>query len=311
MNCSYTVVTFEEQFHGLAVVSWYPFVLGGDVDPHQKLKAQVYDGIIVMDQFGMIDGNLQDTTGDKVPWQTLLGSLLYQVYLRTGFKCVGICMEYAVFDETDFNMWSYGFMMYWISDYFHPPRFMLWVSQGNDVQDLYDPIKGDPIEDRFFRRSVAIGQDVLTLLAAAKRFCPEQRMVLGLHSGITVDWYMDARMCAAYDRCWEDVVDVVSSPWKYTGKAPGCWSLLDQWPGDGIASLGRDTFPCIRGAGLFDGIYLEVGGRASFESFWMLCDGFTVLTKWGMTPANSSMRSRFANHWYHGTPWWKMPISKL
>ena len=315
MNCSYTAVTFDEQSSGVALVSWYRFGLGGDVDPFKKLKAQVYDGIIVMDQFGMIEGNMKFKSMDvNVPWQSMLGTLLYEVYLRTGLKCVAICMEHAVFDETDHNIWSYGYMMHWMSYYFYPPRFMLWVSQGNDVYPLLDPPESFYPEDRIRSKASVISQQVSTLLTAARSFCAEQRMVFGFDSEtLELYRYKDGSMCAAYDTCCEAVTHQVRTLARRPSRTVyHSWSLFAKRPGvDSILSDWEHTFPCISGARLFNGIHFEDGGRVSYQSFSILCKAFTVLTKWGMTPANSSILYRLTNHWNHGTPFWKLRISKL
>ena len=131
--------------------------------------------------------------------------------------------------------------------YFAAPRFVVWISMGNDLYPLgYDHIRQSYLYERTTK-----------LLNMASRWAPENRMVFGGSS--TVWGYVDKfspSVCSFYDTKCIMVREYLRT---------------------------RGQHSCITGASIFKGMVLKGRiGHVSFESMPILIEGFRILTRWGM-----------------------------
>ena len=212
----------------------------------QPLCERHYDGIFVADSFAKLRG--------PRPWYYYLAIILFEVWKSTGMMCAAVVLAGACFDQG-----SYFDMLKVIIANFQKPRFMVWISMGNDLYPLSWRAPGGTIEDKH------LYEEVIRLLRFASKWVPEQRFVFGGSSSLWAypETY-SASLCIAYDAY--------------------CNMLTRQ-----VQEWG--PFPCITGSRLFEGVRTaDRIGHVNAYSLDIVIEGFRVLTKWGM--AGSTPRSR-------------------
>jgi len=204
-----------------------------------ELSARRYDGIIVMDSFGIIRGNRH--------WTQYIAEILYVVYQKTNMHCLAV-----VCGGASFGKGSYIDMLSVICNVFKKPEVMVWISMGNDVYPVQDPISDIS--------SLCLSiQDFMKL---AHDWVPEQRLVFGCSSS-TWGWHahFNATVCHLYDqRC-----AIVSR------------------------AIMNNGFSSITGSGIFEGVILtDRIGHVHADSMPVLSSGFHTLVKWGMAKGSTS-----------------------
>ena len=157
----------------------------------RELRRQEYDGIFVLDSFGMVAG--------RRPWEVYMAEILFEVYQATGMKCLAVVMAKASLPEG-----SYLRMLEVIQRNFQQPRFMVWVAMGLDFDVVTLP-------------KWLLYEKATRLLDRAAKFAPEQRMVFGGSSGI---WQHRGRVpeakCISYDLMCIKVKEHVRMQTKYS-----------------------------------------------------------------------------------------------
>ena len=157
----------------------------------RELRRQEYDGMFVLDSFGMVSGPRS--------WEVYMAEILFEVYQATGMKCLAVVMAKASLPEG-----SYLRMLEVIQRNFQQPRFMVWVAMGPDFDIGMCP-------------EWLLYQNATQLLDRAARFAPEQRMVFGGSSGI---WQHRGRVseakCISYDLMCIKVKEHVRMQTKYS-----------------------------------------------------------------------------------------------
>ena len=193
-----------------------------------------YDGIFVMDSFAIIEG--------PKAWEEYVAEILFQVWKATNMKCLAV-----VSGGASFGKFSYEQMFATIRRNFAAPRFVVWISMGNDLYPL--DIEHIP-QSHLYERTTK-------LLNMASRWAPENRMVFGGSS--TVWGYVDKfspSVCSFYDTKCIMVREYLRT---------------------------RGEHSCITGALIFQGMVLKDRiGHVSAESMPILIEGFRILTRWGM-----------------------------
>jgi len=204
-----------------------------------ELSTRRYDGIIVMDSFGHIRGIRN--------WTQYIAEILYVLYQNTNMHCLAV-----VCGGASFGKGSYLDMLTVIRNVFKKPEFMVWISMGNDVYPVQDPINDIS--------SLCLSiQDFMKL---AHDWVPEQRLVFGCSSS-TWGWHahFSATVCHLYDqRC-----AIVSR------------------------AIMNSGFSSITGSGIFEGVILtDRIGHVHADSMPVLSSGFHTLVKWGMAKGSTS-----------------------
>ena len=209
-----------------------------------------YDGIFVMDSFGIIKG--------PKAWEEYVAEILFQVWKATNMKCLAVVSGGASFGKS-----SYEQMLGSMRRNFAPPRFVVWISMGNDLYPLgYDHIRQSYLYERTTK-----------LLNMASRWAPENRMVFGGSS--TVWGYVDKfspSVCSFYDTKCIMVREYLRT---------------------------RGEHSCITGASIFQGMVLKDRiGHVSAESMPILIEGFRILTRWGMAQSPARFLTFWPARWY-------------
>ena len=193
-----------------------------------------YDGIFVVDSFFMLGGHWN--------WQQHVGTMLLELYWSTGWRCLAVVIPGAAF------LWgSYLRAIQVLCNIVASPRFMVWISMGNDV---YPPLS--------HRGNVySIVFEISKVMRVASRYCSHQRLVYG---GSSSTWQYQQRYrqhsCFVYDNEVREIIDRVHDS-------------------GGVR--------CITGASLFEGLQLiDCIGHVSPLSLPIVANGIIVLGKWAM-----------------------------
>ena len=217
-------------------------------------------GIIVVDSF--VQG--------AEHWTVYMQDVLQAVYERTGHKCILVACGGLAFYNTLEPKKTYKRVLRDIMECCGAPRFMVWVSMGNDI---YPPRSDMRYQERGLL--LAIG----SLLTQAYSYCTQHCILYGGSSEV---WqygkHFDSEACAEYDRVCGAVCKYLQYYAAESKAMPGRYLRLDAMTG---ADLLQGVEPV---ATLVPRI-----GQISADSMPILRDFFTELVRWGMS---GSVRSR-------------------
>lgn len=200
--------------------------------PIKDCHPDSFDGIFVMDSFGKIRG--------PAPWYVYVAKILLAVWRATGMKCLALVLPGA-----SFTHYSYWYMLKVLTTTVLPPRFVVWISTGND---LYPLDKRTPSRDFLYDEARA-------LLDAGYLWCAQQGLVFG---GDTQAWQYQNRWGADILRKYDAMVSDIRD------------------------ALMQSGYSCINGGKLLGDLVLaDAIGHVSNDSP-SLVDFFIVLAKWGM-----------------------------
>ena len=193
-----------------------------------------YDGIFIVDSFFKI--------GRGWNWQQHVVSILLELYRSTGWRCLAVVIPGAGF------LWgSYLRAIHVLRNIVASPRFMVWISMGNDV---YPPA--------LHRGNInGIVWEISKVMRVALMYCSHQRLVYG---GSSWTWQYQQRYgehgCHVYDNQVREIIDRVHA---------------------------QGDVRCITGANLFGGLQLiDRIGHISPMSLPGVTQGIIVLAKWAM-----------------------------
>ena len=92
------------------------------------------DGILIMDSGAFIKGPLS--------WHQYVAILLSRIFHSTGRYCIAVCLGGLTFAGPN-KARTYGCLLDGImAPYPLPPRFMVWVSFGNDIYPPQEDMRG-------------------------------------------------------------------------------------------------------------------------------------------------------------------------
>ena len=245
--CVRVCLRLKYWFHGVCGVS--DFVLVGELagalvypsrvaSPHNDFMVSMqeleYEGIFVVDSFFKL--------GRDWNWQQHVGSILLHLYESIGWRCLAVVIPGAAFLRG-----SYLRAIHVLCNMVASPRFMVWISMGNDV---YPP-------SFYMNRSKldSIVLEIWRVMRVALRYCSHQRLVYG---GSSWTWQYQQQYgrhcCNVYDNQVREIIDLVHES------------------GD---------VRCITGANLFHGLQLiDRIGHVSPMSLPIVTQGIFVLAKW-------------------------------
>ena len=224
-------------------VSWQ---LDGSVDGpivlHNSTWDSPLDGILVLDSFAFIDG-IND-------WKHYVAHLLQNMYESTGQRCAVVAQGSITFLKYSWRS-SYEYILQCIT-FFAAPKFMVWVSMGND---LYPPHENMQAYEAPLRGALQ------QLLRIAMEYCPEHRFVFGGSSEVwQYSYYFSKSHCDEYDRMCAMVRAYLNSQ-------------RALYPGLGVIT----GDPMLKGLTLVDRI-----GHISSLGLGQLRVFFRMLASWGM-----------------------------
>ena len=210
-------------------------------------------GIVVVDSGAYVRG--------AEHWSVYMLDVLQAVYRSTGQRCMLVACSGLAFCNDWEPTRTYQYVFKRITACFEAPRFVVWISLGNDIY----PPRADM---RAYEPGLlgAVG----SFLSEAFAYCPQHRFLYGGSSEV---WqyakHFDSGACREYDR----LCGIVCG---YIRAQRSMYSGLD-------ARTGAEL---LYGVELADRI-----GHFSAGSMAILRHFYTVLVMWGMTTA-SAFRSR-------------------
>ena len=193
-----------------------------------------YMGVFMVDSFAMVRG--------PSAWQAYL-----VLILRIAMHLSGDPAAAVVCPGASFGNGKFARAYHRIRPLFARPRWMVWLAMGNDLYPPGTPVVVEQVWDLGSR-----------LIAAARSWCPNQRLVFGGSSQLwRYHLHFPAALCDAYDHYVREAADM------YTGNA----------------------IPCISGDSVFAGIVTaDRIGHVSYRSLRELSLAFGMLATWAASP---------------------------
>ena len=217
-------------------------------------------GIIVGDSTAFVRG--------AEHWTVYMQDVLQAVYERTGHKCILVACGGLAFYNTLVPSKTYQHVLHDIMLRCEAPRFMVWISMGNDIY----PPRADM---RAYERGLLVA--VGSLLTQAYPYCRQHCILYGGSSEV---WqyakHFEAEACREYDRVCGAVCRYFQEYAAQSAAMRGRYLRLD-------ARTGADL---LQGVELVDRI-----GHMSAGSMAILRDFYTELVRWGMS-GEAPVRSR-------------------